>query len=437
MPIKTALIVFWAAVLWMVPILASAESNGDFRKDSSRWKTVISTGFDATVHTYPLATQDTTETISEFRVQAGIEGRSKRKTAHRWRVRAEASTGSEMFRERLEGSYRYLAKSHKTVFRMKGYLWGRQYKEGTTYSQSSDNYEGRLDGKVYPLVGKDAALELRGWTSFINYKTPSSLETDHGDQGIGAFVRSQGFSTTMWSLGSRAYSRDYPDSTSIGRDVISFEGDYQKQDDLGRGLNLFHKSERRMAVDETVRPSAWTHWTNFDGAIGVGNGSIFLELQSESWTYDEESTAYFDSWRVDGKMGYRGGDILSLAWHAGFAVEVLGAGDSPESYSQMGLMAGVESYGSDVSGSVALEYGRRIYDNPDIIIEEDSSSDSLDATISLYSDFNYWQIWVMGSWFIHDHLSLDAMASYEPESHTERDDDSALGFASLRLTWRP
>ncbi len=70
-------------------------------------------------------------------------------------------------------------------------------------------------------------------------------------------------------------------------------------------------------------------------------------------------------------------------------------------------------------------------------IEGDSDDGSLNTTINLYSDFNYWQIWAMGSWFLGNHFSLDVMASYEPESHTEQSDDSALGFASLRLTWRP
>lgn len=419
----------------MAPSLAGAY---DFASaDRAHWNPFISTGFDATIHTYPLATEDTTETISEFQVQAGIEGRSKRKTAHRWRLRAEASSGSEMFRERLEGSYRFITDGSITRFRLKGYLRGRQYKESTTYSLSSDNYEGRLDARLYPLTGESAALELRGWSSLIDYKTPSTLEADYQDLGVGAFVRSQGFSTTMWSFGTRAYNRDYPDSTAIGRDVISLEGEFEKRNDSGQGFSLFHKSERRLAADELVRPSAWTHWTDFDGAVGAGHGSIFFELQSESWAYDQESAAYFNSWRVDGKLGYRAGELLGTTWHAGFAAETMDAGDSPETYTQVGIMAGIESYGSEVSGSVALEYGRRLYTNPSIDVGDNLDDGSIDTIIDLYSDFNYWQIWVMGSWYLNDHFSLDAMASYEPESHTEQDDDSALGFGSLRLTWRP
>jgi len=437
MPNKVSTIFIVGMILVLVPIQGTASTYDFISTDRPSWRPFISTGFDATIHTYPLANQDTTETISEFRVKAGIEGRSKRKTSHRWLTRVDASSGSEMYRQRLEGSYRFLSSGNQTRLHLKGYFRGRQFKKNTTYSASSDNYEGRLDLRLFPLVGNTTALELRGWSSLIDYKTPSTLETDNNDLGMGAFLRSQGFNPSMWSLGVRGYSRDYPDSTSIGRDVVSFEGDYDRHKEGGQGFSVFQKSERRLAADETIRPSAWTHWTDFEGAIGAGKGLVFLEFQFESWTYDQEDSAYFNSSRVDGKLGYRAGDILGIIWHTGFAAEKMDAGDSPETYAQLGLIAGIESYGSVVSGSVDLEYGRRQYANPTIDLTDYSDYDSLETIINLYSDFNYWQVWIMGSWFLNDHFSLDVMASYEPESHTEQDDDSALGFGSLRITWRP
>jgi len=56
---------------------------------------------------------------------------------------------------------------------------------------------------------------------------------------------------------------------------------------------------------------------------------------------------------------------------------------------------------------------------------------------SFYSDFNYWKIWIMANWSINKNFSLDLLANYEPENHTENSDDSSLGFGSLRLVWRP
>ena len=43
----------------------------------------------------------------------------------------------------------------------------------------------------------------------------------------------------------------------------------------------------------------------------------------------------------------------------------------------------------------------------------------------------------MANWRISEHFSTDLALNYEPESHTEQDDNMTLGFASLRLVWRP
>jgi hypothetical protein len=47
------------------------------------------------------------------------------------------------------------------------------------------------------------------------------------------------------------------------------------------------------------------------------------------------------------------------------------------------------------------------------------------------------ELWTMGAWRISDPLSCEIMASYKPENHTEKSDDAAIGFASVRLVWRP
>jgi len=41
------------------------------------------------------------------------------------------------------------------------------------------------------------------------------------------------------------------------------------------------------------------------------------------------------------------------------------------------------------------------------------------------------------SWRISRKFTLDFMANHEPENHTEQIDDSAIGFASVHLIWRP
>jgi len=118
-------------------------------------------------------------------------------------------------------------------------------------------------------------------------------------------------------------------------------------------------------------------------------------------------------------------------------LERLDAGDSHETYTQIGVRTGVESYGSAVGGSVTLEYGRRVYSQGEVVLDDGFGDLLGTATIDIYSDFNYWKIWLLGSWRISRNFSLDFLANYEPENHTENSDDSAIGFASLHLIWRP
>lgn len=421
------------------PVAGAHAAGDDFRVIPERrtWTYDLTSGFDSYLHSYALATDDTTETISEFLLQAGLEGQSPFWARHRWRVRAEASTGTELFRERFLGEYRFLGDNKIERVRLTGSFWGRQYRETTEYSRSSNNWEGRLEGRVAPVVGGKAKLELRGWASTIDYATPSTLEVDYRNTGGGVFVRSTTLGNTLWGVGTRVGARTYPDSSAIDRDTWSVEADLDHHDMAGRGLRLYHKSERRLIQDETVRPSAWTHWSDFTGAVTAGGGHMFLDAQAEVWQYDVETDIYFNSVRIDGAAGYRWGDILAATWKVALAGEWLDAGDSPETYSQVGLRGGVETYGSDVGGSLTLEYGRRSYAQGNVNIDPDSLDPSLFDIVALYTDFDYWKIWLMGSWRISPHFDLDLMANYEPESHTENADDSALGFASLRLRWRP
>lgn len=420
---------------WSAAAVNAAEPPFTSQLKHQTWHWEATAGFDSYLHSYALAIEDTTETIAEFMLQGGLEGRSAFGQKNRWRLRAEASAGTELFRQRIEGEYRHLGADRIDRLRLLGSFRGRQYREKTQYSLSSDNWEGRLEGRVAPLVGKRMKLELRGWVGRIDYQNPSTLELDYNDLGGGAFVRTAALGQTTWGLGARRGARSYPDSMVIDRDTWSLEGDFDTRDDRYQSFRAFHKSERRLVRDETVRPSAWTHWTDLAGALRAGSGQVFLELQTETWRYDVESDVYYNSRRVETHAGYRWGDILTATWKLGLAAERLSAGDSPEAYGQLGLRAGVESYGAALGGSLTLEYGHRSYDQG--LVELDPSGTPGGETVVLYTDFNYWKIWLIASWRLNDKFDLDLMANYEPESHTEKSDDAALGFASLRLRWRP
>jgi hypothetical protein len=410
-----------AILLLGLTAVAGAQAAGD----RARWQPHVSTGVDAYLHNYYLAVDDTTEAIAEFNVAAELEGRSRRRTRHQWRVRGEVSTGTELTRQLFDGSYQWRPDQANPRLRADLTWYGRQYRPDSEYSRSSDNNEGRGEVRAYPWYGK-TVLDLRATGRYIDYRNPSTLEQDYRQGSLAGFLRSPGLIDGSWRIGLRGTRRAYPDSAAIDRDTIAIEGDLDLPGD-DRNLWLYHRSERRLIADETVRPSAWSHWTDARAAVPAGAGQVVINLNNEIWQYDEETGAYFDSWRTDLEFGYRWGDMLGTLWHTLLTLDRLDAGDLPETYTQVGLRGSLESYAYPFTGIIAIEFGQRWYRPQDV---------TDDLSIS-YTDFSYLEIWAMATWSLTDQLSLDLIASYQPENHTEQDDDLALGFGSLRLAWRP
>ncbi|MFH1843083.1 MAG: hypothetical protein ABIF77_07720 [bacterium] len=428
---------FTLTVLTGLLLSSGMATGGDRTDDGAAWSFSLGLGYDSYIHTYPLAEADTTETVTEWNTVLGAEAVYRQPSKHRWRFRPEISFGSELVRERLGFNYQFRPDSTHTVFHLDARWRGRQYRGDTEYSLSSDNHEGKAEGRFIVSPAGRYAADLRLHTAYLHYLAPSILEVNYRERGVAALLRSGADAARRFSLGGRLTGRSYPDSTVIDRTVITGEGDYEAYGDDGSRLRMFHRSDRRLIRDETIKPSAMIHWSELECAVPVGPGWIDGELVSEIWQYDTETSVYFNSWRLDGALSYRGGDILTVSYQIGLALERLDAAtDSPEAYSQMGIRGGLESYGHAVSGALTLEYGHRDYgfEAPaydDFSAELDSYEFAYD-----YSDFNYWEIWLMANWGLARSLSLDVLANYQPESHTERDDDSSVAFVSLRLLWR-
>lgn len=397
------------------------------------WRWELSAGFDASAHTYHLAVSDTTETIAEYLVQAALEGRSDYKARHRWRMRAEGGVGTELTRQRLDLDYRLVDASRLHRLRADATVTARQYRPGSEYQYNSDNNDGRLEVRGSPLLLGSALAELRAHGGWRDYRSPSSLEVDDREFGGGLFLRSRMTADRSWSVGVRAVSRAYPDSAEIDRDELGMDLDYDARGLGGDGLSAHHRTRRRRIADETVRPSAWSHWTDLHLTVPAGGGAVRTELQGEVWDYGYETDVWFDSWRVEGFLGYEGGDLLGVRWHGGLAGARLDAGDQPDTYDQLGVRGGVDAYSSEIGGSLTVEVGRRVFSDGTVT----TVSDGIEDTFTLYTDFTYWKLWLMGQWYLSPAVSLEALASFEPESHTEQDDDSSLGFINLRLVWRP
>ncbi len=409
-------------------LLAMATSaQAQFGDDRARWRPKISAGVDAYLHNYYLAIADTTEAIAEFNVAAEIDGQSRRTTSHQWRLRGEFSSGTELTRQLFDGSYRWRPDAGVPRIRADLIWYGRQYRPDSEYSRSSDNNEGRGEVRAYPWYGK-AVLDLRLSSRYLDFRTPSTLEQSYHEESAAAFLRSPGVLGSSWRAGLRGTQRAYPDSAAIDRDILAFEGDLDFYGER-RNLWVYHRSDRRLAADETVRPSAWSHWTDVRLLLPAGAGQVVTNLNNEVWRYDEETGAYFDSWRTDVEFGYQWGDMLGALWRTLLTGDHLDAGDLPETYTQFGLQGSLESYAYPFTGIIAIEYGHRWYEN--------GAASDTDEYALTYTDFSYLEIWAMATWSMTEHFALDLIVNYQPENHTEQDDDLALGFGTLRLVWRP
>ena len=312
---------------------------------------------------------------------------------------------------------------------------GRQYHQGSSYTLTSDNHEGLAELRAYPWHGDHAELDLRWRSRAVTYQTPSALEQSYREHGGAMFVSSHGIGGPGWRLGMRGYQRAYPDSAAIDRDVVVIEGDLDHASAAG-DLRVYHRTERRLAAVEEVRPSAWSHWSEAQLARPAGSGQVIADLDSEVWRYDRDDASWFDAWRLGGEGGYRWGDPLGAQWQTSLTVEHLASDNSPETYTQVGLRGELESFTGSVSGILALEYGRRWYGQTSSDGDTVDLGDEIDALLA-YSDFSYVEIWLMATWSPAAHLSVELLASYQPEQHTERDDDTSLGYGSARLVWRP
>ncbi len=411
--------------------------------DRAVWSFSLAAGYDTYIHTFPLATEDTTETVSEMAAVLALEGRSPRRRVHRWSVRPELSVGTELLRGRLDFDYQYRPDSTTTVFRLDGLGLARLYNQGTEYTLTSDAAEGRTAARLFLGPAGRLAGEARLFGNVLHFTRPSELEIGYHELGGGLFVRSGQAAASHFVAGARLARRVYPDSVAISRTLTAGEFEYETSALAATGLRLFHRSERRLIQDETVRPSAWVHWSELEWFLPVGSLTLTGELQSEAWGYSEERSAYFDSWLLGGAVMLRGGGPFSPGWQVGLAGENLAANDSPEAYRQGGVRAGLEMYGTRFIGSLTVEYGRRNY------LEEDPAAapaanaagevglELTDGITTYYSDFNYWQLWLMATISLGDNFSWDCLANYQPEKHTEQSDDSSVAFFSLRLVWRP
>ena len=396
------------------------------------WSGTLATGYDGYVQTYSLAFEDTTESISEFEVTLAAVGKTHGDADHSWRVAPRISIGSERTRQQLDLDWSWQPDSGPRIFDATAEARATQYHGSTDYSLSSDFSEGRsrLRWHISPRGAVAGEASLEGRT--LRYSDPSELQVHRDDVLLQAALVSGDKAFNHWRLGLRAGHRSHPDTAAIDRTTLGLDLETERFSLGGLSWRASLRSERRTIRDESVRPSTWAHWATVDASVPLSaTFEAMLELGYDAWIYDESHDVYQDQNRLTGLTGLRAFASSGPGWSLGMAWETLDSGDPEEEYRQIGVRGGLEHYGSSVSGTLTLEVGRRDY-----LAASDDANETDVLLTPLFTDFTYTEVWLSGSWMLDDHLGIDALASWLPESHSDDDNDQSLGFASVRVIYR-
>ena len=391
------------------------------------WTQQLGAGYDTYVQTYFLALEDTTETIEEFELSWSGEVATQGRRRHGWSLKPQLFAGSERDRARLLAQYVLRPDSSTAVLRLDADLQGVRYKGSTDYNLSSDYREGLVRGRWILSPRGATALELHARAASLRYADASALEVDRDDLRGGLRLGAGADALDRWRLGLAYGARAHPDTAAIDRDEVIWEAEYEHPAFRGIAWRLQHRSERRKIADPTVRPSNWSHWSDAEVTLPLGEVlRLTVAAEHELWRYDERWGAYDDQTRWNGALRLEGGGLGGPGWRAGPTGETLDSTAEGESYTQFGLLGGFDQLGDRLSVSATLEIGRRDYE----------TVAAVDDYVPLYTDFTYVEVWLTGSIDLTSVLRLDVMANYLPENHAEDIEDTSLGFGSLRVAYR-
>jgi hypothetical protein len=399
-------------------------------EEAWRWEPRVSTGYDVYTQTYSLALEDTTETVGEMEVTLDATGGTRGRRLHNWRIKPRLVFGTERYRQQFAWAYDLKPDHRTSLLRLGGLLQARQYQQSTDYNLNSDSFESSNHLRWLPGYAGRIAGDFKLQYRTLSYADPSELEVDRQDRLFTAALRNGRSAERIWRAGIRLGHRDYPDSGVINRDTYGLELEYDHSAFLEPNIRTYYRGERRRIEDDTVRPSSWGHWGTMETSWPVGDEQLIGELQAEVWHYDTQWGAYNNQWRWTGAAGLRGGGIETPGWTLQLTLEDLDSTDEEESFRQMGVKGGVDHYGDDLTGALTVEIGQRDYSDYTPDLTEDAYFEPL------YTDFTYLEVWLILSWRLNQHLSLDSMVNYIPESHSEDTDNQSMGFGNIRILYR-
>jgi hypothetical protein len=393
-------------------ILVGASSVLGAGATGFEWNNTLSAGYDSYKQSWSLSENDTTETISEYELVFYATGKTKGKQRHNFQIRPTLSFGTEILQTDLDASWRFKPNYRKTTASVNASLQRNMFRKASEYSSDSQNMELRA---LYRI----SLFELRAKIKSLNYSNTSQLEQSYQDAQTGLYIHSNLLADKLWKFGTTVGSRAYPDSSEVNRKTYGWDVEFDNGALFGPAVRLSSQGERRN-FNSDVRSSSWVVWNSAEISVPKGDNQFVLEIENDIWLYDIETSVWSNQVRVEGELYLQRINFDKPGWQFGFTTENLSSNEgSQESYFQSGVKIGVEHFGKRLTLNGTLEVGKREY-----------------GVIDLYTDFNYYEIWLMSTLKLSKKFYLDAMLNYVPENHSNEIDDQSLGFGSFQLVYR-
>ena len=381
----------------------------------------VEVGFDSFVEKYSVVETDTTDELTEFRTRINLGYAQGRLLTNYFLLEGESLIGEASFEN--SARFRFTRGFGRSRLGFMSDLTYRSFHDNSVYAFANDylRYSGRiyLEAKPSPytavrLTDRFELLDFRERTQF-DYDYLRNNVTISGEYDRDFITRLHGYLT----FGGRSV----PDSTEISYKGYTAGFEFRKTFGLNRQLYLTANTHRRIYAH---KPTKSPYWSVFSTAVlqpvMLWRFGLTLDNALESYTYDENSTAFFSYLenRTALMLYYYHAFDFRLGMGPTYGLFASGFSGQDE-FTELGARANIEwSLGRWVWLSGMYEPAWRNY-----------RLDTTDPAQVIFSDFVAHRLLVFLTVRPSQRTSINLFVDHEPQNHEVDNDDSSTTLFSL------
>ena len=388
------------------------------------------------------AERDTVTAINDYGTIGGITVRTVGRPASRFNLDGTIQWGNQTGRVGVEFDGRLVSGRNEFELVSEG-TW-RKFHESGDYSISSDYAREFLRVGWTRRLDNHFSLRLRHAYDGTWYTEPDqyNLSGWYHQPRVDLSYRTEDYSEAR--VGYRFTKRSVPDSTSLGYDRHSAEGEVNWLFGWSTSIDVSDRLERRIYDPLSVRESSWENRLDLRFEFGSGQYASFRILHAnEIARYDEPDELDFDfDWARTGfQVEIHPTESLDFSLTPLYAF--LASSSAPqEEYTETGLEFGIDwRLGRRVWVNLANEVGRRDYEVSAVDFDTVASLDDVLANLdsefdTAFSDYLYYRLTLLFTADLTTGLSANLFVNWQPEDHHVNRHDTNTRIVSGGVDYR-